>query len=113
MRPDYCLFEALPEGGCRQCSLSSYGMDCRMNKIKEEEKKQFEIFVPGRDLYVFEADSYEEAVDRFEEALWAAGLLDDDDFLNATDLGIAVGGLGDELERQGFLRYDGAYIAEA
>lgn len=113
MRPDYCLFvdEDYP-GGCRECSLSSYGLDCRMNKIKEE-RMQFEISIPGRDPYVFEAESYEEAVDRFEQALWDNGLLADDDFLNATDMGIAVGGLGDELERQGFLRYDGAYIAEA
>ena len=112
MKPDYCLFENLPEGGCRQCSLSSYGLDCRMNKIEAEERMRFGISVPGRDLYVFESDSYEEAVERFEEALWDAGLLADDDFLTATDLGIAVGGLGDELERQGFLRYDEAFIAE-
>ena len=112
MKPDYCLFENLPEGGCRQCSLSSYGLDCRMIKIEADERMRFEISVPGRDLYVFETDNYEEAVDRFEEALWAAGLLDDDDFLNSTDLGIAVGGLGDELERQGFIRYGDAFIAE-
>ena len=113
MKPNYCLFadEDFP-GGCRQCSLSSYGLDCRMNKIEAEKRMRFEISVPGRDLYVFESDSYEEAVERFEEALWDAGLLADDDFLTATDLGIAVGGLGDELERQGFLRYDEAFIAE-
>jgi len=74
---------------------------------------RFEIFVPGRDLYVFEAGSYEEAVDRFEEALWDAGLLDDDDFLTAADLGIAVGGLADVLERQGFIRCGDAFVAEA
>lgn len=73
---------------------------------------RFEIFVPGRDLYVFEADSYEEAVDRFEQELWDAGLLADDDFLTATDMGIAVGGLADSLERHGFLRYDDAFVAE-
>ena len=74
---------------------------------------RFEIFVPGRDLYVFEAGNYEEAVDRFEEALWDARLLDDDDFLTAADLGIAVGGLADVLERQGFIRYGDAFVAEA
>jgi hypothetical protein len=75
---------------------------------------RFEIFVPGRDLYVFEAGNYEEAVDRFEEALWDAGLLDDDDFLNAADMGIAGGGsLADVLEGQGFIRYGDAFVAEA
>ncbi len=74
---------------------------------------RFEISVPGRDLYVFEVDSYEEAVDRFEQELWDAGLLADDDFLNATDMGIAVGGLGDVLARQGFIRYGDAFVAEA
>jgi hypothetical protein len=73
---------------------------------------RFEVSVPGRKLYVFEAGNYEEAVDRFEEALWDAGLLDDDDFLTATDMGIAVGGLADSLERHGFLRYDEAFVAE-
>ena len=37
MRPDYCLFEAF-DGGCRQCSLSSYGLDCMNNKIKDNEE---------------------------------------------------------------------------
>ena len=73
---------------------------------------RFEISVPERKLYVFEADSYEEAVDRFEQALWDNGLLADDDFLNAADMGIAVGGLADVLERHGFLRYDEAFVAE-
>ena len=30
---------------------------------------RFELFIPGRDLYVFEASSYEEAIDRFEQEL--------------------------------------------
>ena len=75
---------------------------------------RFEISIPSRELYVFEADSYEEAVNRFEQELWDAGLLADDDFLNAADMGIAGGKhLADVLERQGFLRYDEAFIAEA
>ena len=113
MKPDYCLFEDFPEGGCRQCSLSSYGRDCWGNKIMEEEKKRFEVSIPGRDLHVFEADSYEEAIERFEQELWDNGLLADDDFLNAADIGIAGGrSLADVLEEQGFLRYGVAFVAE-
>ena len=72
---------------------------------------RFEIFVPGRDLYVFEAGNYEEAVDRFEQALWDTGLLADDDILTATDLGIAGGKhLADVLEEEGFIRYGDAFL---
>jgi hypothetical protein len=83
------------------------------NKPKEEEEKmRFELFIPGRDLYVFEADSYEEAIERFEQALWDAELLSDDDVLNAADIGIAGGrSLADVLEERGFLRYDDAFVA--
>lgn len=74
---------------------------------------RFEVSIPGRDLYVFEADSYEEAIERFEEALWDVGLLADDDVLNATDIGIAGGrSLADVLEGQGFIRYGDAFVAE-
>ena len=114
MKPDYCLYAEVFEEGCWQCSLSSYGRDCRMNKIKEEEKMRFEVSIPGRKLHVFEASSYEEAVDRFEQELWDAGLLADDDVLTASDIGIAGGKhLADVLERQGFIRYGDAFVAEA
>ena len=88
-------------------------MDFYQINNREEEKMRFELFIPGRDLYVFEASSYEEAVDRFEQALWDAGLLNDDDVLNAADIGIAGGrSLVDVLEERGFLRYDDAFVAE-
>ena len=74
---------------------------------------RFEVSVPGRKLYVFEAGNYEEAIERFEQALWDAGLLADDDILNAADIGIAGGrSLADVLEERGFLRYDDAFVAE-
>ena len=84
------------------------------NKIEEKEKKQFEISIPGRKLHVFEASSYKEAVDRFVQELWDNGLLADDDFLNAADIGIAGGrSLADVLEEEGFIRYGDAFVAEA
>jgi predicted GNAT family N-acyltransferase len=71
----------------------------------------FEVSIPGRDLHVFEADSYEEAVERFEQALWDAGLLADDDVLTASDIGIAGGKhLADVLEEEGFIRYGDAFL---
>ena len=87
-------------------------MDFYQINNREEEKMRFELFIPGRDLYVFEADSYEEAIERFEQALWDVGLLSDDDVLNAADIGIAGGrSLADVLEERGFLRYDDAFVA--
>ena len=37
MKPDYCLYEEGLPGGCRQCSLSSYGRDCQNNQILDKE----------------------------------------------------------------------------
>lgn len=37
-KPDYCLYEDFPEEGYRQCNLSSYGLDCRNNKIMDNKE---------------------------------------------------------------------------
>ncbi|WP_461366472.1 hypothetical protein, partial [Candidatus Darwinibacter acetoxidans] len=72
---------------------------------------RFRIHAPGTsDREII--GSPEEAVRAFEEALWEARLLPDEESLSATDhLGLA-GGVHPEdvLGLQGFLSYEGAYV---
>jgi len=77
-----------------------------------EEKKQFKIHVPGiTDQEII--GSYEEAVEAFEEALWEAQILPNEERLTAADMGLA-GSISLEcwLAFHGFLYYGEAYLEE-
>ena len=71
---------------------------------------KFKIHVPNiTDREII--GSPEEAVEAFEESLWEAQLLPDDECLTAADMGLAGGVyLEDVLEARGFLRYGEAYV---
>ena len=78
---------------------------------KEEKKKmKFKIHVPNiTDREII--GSPEEAVETFEESLWEAQLLPDDECLTTADMGLTGGVyLEDVLEAQGFLTYGEAYV---
>ena len=71
---------------------------------------KFKIHVPNiSDQEI--TGTYEEAVEAFEEALWEAQLLPDDECLTTADMGLTGGVyLEDVLEARGFLRYGEAYV---
>ena len=71
---------------------------------------KFKIHVPNiTDREII--GSPEEAIEAFEEALWEAHLLPDDESLTAVDMGLMGGvSLAGLLEAQGFLRYGEAYM---
>ncbi len=77
-----------------------------------EEKKRFKIHVPDvTDQKII--GTYEEAVEVFEEALWEAQILPNEERLTAADMGLA-GSISLEcwLAFHGFLRYGEAYVEE-
>jgi len=79
-------------------------------KMKREEMRFRIHILPGiTDQEI--TGTYEEAVEAFEEALWEAQLLPDNDCLTTADMGLAGGVyLESLLEAQGFLRYGEAYV---
>ena len=71
---------------------------------------KFKVHIPGQPEYSI-TGTYEEAVEAFEEALWEAQFLPDNDCLTTADMGLASGApLAGLLEAQGFLRYGEAYV---
>ena len=71
---------------------------------------KFKVHIPGQPEYSI-TGTYEEAVEAFEESLWEAQLLPDNDCLTTADMGLAGGVyLEDVLEARGFLRYGEAYV---
>ena len=71
---------------------------------------KFKICIPGQPEYSV-TGTHEEAVKAFEEALWEAQLLPDDECLTTADMGLTGGVyLEDVLEAQGFLSYEGAFV---
>ena len=71
---------------------------------------KFKIHVPNiTDREII--GSPEEAVEAFEEALWGAQLLPDDECLTTADMGLPGGApLESLLEAKGFLTYGEAYV---
>jgi len=66
---------------------------------------KFGISIPGQKDVTTEG-TYEEAISAFEEALWEAGILPEDENLNASDLGYGGGtSLRHVLETTGLLHY--------
>ncbi len=77
-----------------------------------EEEKRFKIHVPGTsDQEII--GSYGEAIEAFEEALWEAQILPNEERLTAADMGLP-GSISLEcwLAFHGFLRYGEAYVEE-
>lgn len=70
---------------------------------------RFRIHIPGQPDQQFR-ETCPKAVEAFEEALWEARLLRDDECLTTADLGFADGLLEVHLMEDGFLRYGDAYI---
>ena len=71
---------------------------------------KFKICIPGQPEYSV-TGTHEEAVKAFEEALWEAQLLPDDECLTTADMGLTGGVyLEDVLKTRGFLRYGEAYV---
>jgi hypothetical protein len=71
---------------------------------------KFKIHVPNiTDREII--GSPEEAVEAFEESLWEAQFLPDNDCLTTADMGLPGGAsLESLLEARGFLRYGEAYV---
>ena len=67
---------------------------------------KFKIRIPGQPEYSV-TGIYEDAIEAFEDALWEAQLLPDEESLSATDhLGLAGGVYPEDvLETQGFLTF--------
>ncbi len=71
---------------------------------------KFKVHIPGQPEYSI-TGTYEEAVEAFEEALWEAQFLPDDECLTTADMGLAGGVyLESLLEAKGFLTYGEAYV---
>ena len=78
-------------------------------KMKRE-KMRFRIHIPGQPEYSV-TGSPEDAIEAFEEALWEAQLLPDDECLTTADMGLPGGApLESLLEAKGFLTYGEAYV---
>ena len=71
---------------------------------------KFKIHVPNiTDREII--GSPEEAIEAFEESLWEAQLLSDEECLTTADMGLPSGApLESLLEAQGFLAYGEAYV---
>ena len=71
---------------------------------------KFKICIPGQPEYSV-TGSPEDAVEAFEEALWEAQILPDEECLTTADMGLPGGVyLEDVLETRGFLAYGEAYV---
>jgi hypothetical protein len=76
----------------------------------KREKMRFRIHIPGQPEYSV-TGSPEDAIEAFEEALWEAQLLPDDECLTTADMGLPGGApLESLLEAKGFLTYGEAYV---